>query len=333
MDLGGSWTLRDTKGEHSVAMAIPGDGITALQAAGVIPDPYHGRNEYTCRWIADRDWTIARDFTLDDPNVVLVIDGLDCVAEVRVNGVLVLSADNAFRVHRAGLSAAAKTGRNRIEILFRSNPREADRRQAAQPAYVPYTKANSPIPNPNMLRKAQCDFGWDWNIALVGINDTAEAVAITVELRRITPSGAVMGSETRTLAVPSGRCRSEPLETVSPGEILSWSYSASDGSAGEDLWAPSPWKSYDLQPPEIEMEVERQGTDWSIALTCQAPAFFVALECDRPGRFDRNAFSLLPGQAVRVMFTPQESVSALADASGPDFILRNLHTATYGPPP
>jgi beta-mannosidase len=31
---------------------------------------------------------------------------------------------------------------------------------------VPYHKPNCPIPNGNTLRKPQCDFGWDWNIAL-----------------------------------------------------------------------------------------------------------------------------------------------------------------------
>ncbi len=31
---------------------------------------------------------------------------------------------------------------------------------------MPYAAQNCPIPNGNMLRKVQCDFGWDWNIAL-----------------------------------------------------------------------------------------------------------------------------------------------------------------------
>ncbi len=166
MDLSGIWTLRDTGGEHRADMVLPGDGISALVAAGVIPDPYHGRNEYACRWVAERDWTASRQFSLDDPNVVLVIDGLDCVAQVSVNGTAVLDADNAFRCHRVDLSRVARKGDNRIDILFRSNPAEAARRQAAQPVPVPYSTNNSAIPSPNMLRKAQCDFGWDWNIAL-----------------------------------------------------------------------------------------------------------------------------------------------------------------------
>ncbi|MCR8726428.1 beta-mannosidase [Frigidibacter sp. ROC022] len=165
MNLAGDWSLRDASGEYDVPMALPGDGISALLKAGRIEDPYRGRNEYATRWIAERDWTASREFDLDDPKVVLVIEGLDCVAEVRVNGQLVLCAANAFRVHRVDLSDVAREGRNRIEILFRSNPAEALARAGAQPYEIPYSK-NCPIAYPNMLRKPQCDFGWDWNIAL-----------------------------------------------------------------------------------------------------------------------------------------------------------------------
>ena len=39
------------------------DLITALHAAGHIPDPYWGMNEYDVRWVAERDWTARRHFT------------------------------------------------------------------------------------------------------------------------------------------------------------------------------------------------------------------------------------------------------------------------------
>jgi beta-mannosidase len=165
-DIGGGWTLRDVKGDYSVPMMLPGDGVSALLAAGKIADPYWGRNEYDARWIGERDWIAFRTFTLTDTAVDLVVDGLDCVAEVRLNGQRVLSAQNAFRVYRADLSKAAKSGENQIEILFKSPVAEAAKLQAKQPYFVPFTAQNCPIPNPNMLRKAQCDFGWDWNIAL-----------------------------------------------------------------------------------------------------------------------------------------------------------------------
>lgn len=173
LDLGGTWTLTDETGEWTCPMRVPGDGITALHEAGLIPDPYWGRNELSLRWIAERDWTIRRTFTLERTDVALVLDGLDTVAEVAVNGVTSRwRAGNAFRRHviavseRSDLRRALRIGENEIAITFRSAPKEAARLAAEQPFPVPYIAQNNPIPHGNMLRKPACDWGWDWNIAL-----------------------------------------------------------------------------------------------------------------------------------------------------------------------
>jgi beta-mannosidase len=88
------------------------------------------------------------------------------VAEVRLNGQLVLTAANVHRRWRVDVSGALKPGANTIEILFQSPVREAAARAARLPFPIPYQQVNGPIPHANMLRKQQCDFGWDWNIAL-----------------------------------------------------------------------------------------------------------------------------------------------------------------------
>ena len=54
IDLSGPWQLSDAAGEYTCLMRFPGDGISALYSAGVIPDPYWGRNEYDLRWICER---------------------------------------------------------------------------------------------------------------------------------------------------------------------------------------------------------------------------------------------------------------------------------------
>jgi beta-mannosidase len=164
-DLSGLWTLSDESGAHSIPFALPGDAISALHAAGVIADPYWGRNEYDVRWVAARDWVAVRRFTHDGSPADLVVDGLDTVAEITLNGQPVLSAANAFRRFRVD-AAGLRAGGNEIRILFRSNLRAADALQAALPFRVPYHEGNCPIPNGNMLRKVQCDFGWDWNLAV-----------------------------------------------------------------------------------------------------------------------------------------------------------------------
>ncbi|WP_299150821.1 glycoside hydrolase family 2 protein [uncultured Tateyamaria sp.] len=165
-DLAGFWQLADETGQFSAPMAVPGDGISALHAAGLIPDPYFGRNEYDLRWIADRDWLLSREFEITDRDQVLHITMLDTVADVSINGQVLLRTDSMFRTHRVDVADAVQIGTNVITIHFHSAPREAVARAARQPFPVPYQKSNCPIPHGNMLRKPQCDFGWDWNIAL-----------------------------------------------------------------------------------------------------------------------------------------------------------------------
>ena len=168
LDLTGDWTLSEEGGGITAPMRVPGDVHSALLAAGIIPDPYVGRNEYDVRWVADRDWTLTRSFTLPpgDGPWTLVADTLDTVAEIRINGHFVIAHATAFRDLVVPIADAVVPGENRIEILLRSATREANALQAAQPFPVPYHAGNCPIPNGNMLRKPQCDFGWDWNLAL-----------------------------------------------------------------------------------------------------------------------------------------------------------------------
>ena len=168
IDLSGIWRLRDDAGDYDLAITFPGDVHSTLFDAGLIPDPYHGRNEYDLRWVADRDWIASRSFHVEQTSAQfnLHVNELDTVAEIRLNGALVIAAANSFRPHIADVSGHLKSGENQIEIRFKSNTRAANEVQAAQPFYVPYHAGNCPIPNGNMLRKVQCDFGWDWNIAI-----------------------------------------------------------------------------------------------------------------------------------------------------------------------
>ncbi len=183
IDLSGSWTLRDGTGEISVPMRVPGDVHTALQEAGVIPDPYHGRNEYAVRWVADRDWTLSRTFRFPggDGGEIFFADCLDTLATVRLNGVEVGASATAFHPVACDMTDAIRRGENRIEITLRSATAEANARAAAQSFPVPYHAGNCPIPNGNMLRKPQCDFGWDWGVALAPVAVLGRIGVITGE--------------------------------------------------------------------------------------------------------------------------------------------------------
>ena len=167
IDLGGTWRIKSADGKHACDYAVPGDVHSALITAGIIPDPYVGRNEYDVRWVAEQDWIASREFEWDgEGQWHLDVDYLDTVAEIKINNKSVLEADNCFRRYQPNLGDALKRGKNKIEIHFFSNVKEAAKRQKAQPYYIPYSTNNCPIPDGNMLRKPQCHFGWDWNLAI-----------------------------------------------------------------------------------------------------------------------------------------------------------------------
>jgi beta-mannosidase len=130
IDLAGTWSLKDANGDYACNMPIPGDVHSALLAAGLIPDPYVGRNELEVRGLADRDWVATRTFVREGkgggPYWYLDVDFLDTIAEVRINGLVALHAKNCFRRYRMGeLYNALTPGENKIEILFKSNTKTA----------------------------------------------------------------------------------------------------------------------------------------------------------------------------------------------------------------
>lgn len=261
IDLAGEWRLEDTVGDHAAAISIPGDVHSALQAAGIIPDPYVGCNEYDVRWVAERDWLISRSFTLDSAEIAdaswyLDVDGLDTVAEVSINGAVVLSARNAFRRYRPFVNDALKPGENRIEILIRSSLKAGAAAQARQPFPVPYQKNNSPLPDGNMLRKPQCHFGWDWNIAIAPLGvygtvaikrlDTARIEHVATQQRHDREAGTVELTVTATFFTEEA-C-SWPLRIEVDGAVVDFTCALGTGEtvvsrvltiAAPRLWWPA----------------------------------------------------------------------------------------------
>jgi beta-mannosidase len=169
-NLHGEWQLARADGAYACSYTVPGDVHSALIKAGHLPDPYVGKNELACRWVADEVWVATKTFVLDDiesGEYYLDIDYLDTVADISVNGMHVLSAENSFRRYRPDVTKALKVGENRVQVTLHANTKVANTKQDAQPFRIPYSVSNNPIPNGNMLRKPQCHFGWDWNLAIV----------------------------------------------------------------------------------------------------------------------------------------------------------------------
>src|SRR4030042_2610125 len=96
IDLAGIWELLQAGDESPrlsspVAIRIPGDNLSALLEAGLIPDPYEGTRELELQWIGRSDWLLRRRFTveprfLEGRRAWLRLENVDSVAEVLLNG-------------------------------------------------------------------------------------------------------------------------------------------------------------------------------------------------------------------------------------------------------
>ena len=158
-----NWQFRQAETDTWYPAQVPGGVHTDLLAAGLIADPFVADNEKRVQWIAATDWqyrctfTVAADL-LAQPRIFLVCDGLDTLAELSLNGQVLGQTENMFRQYRWDVTALLHAGDNELSILFRSPLEYVAPRQAERPM----TGVSHAIPGGPYLRKAPCQFGWDW---------------------------------------------------------------------------------------------------------------------------------------------------------------------------
>ncbi|MCX7670316.1 MAG: glycoside hydrolase family 2 protein, partial [Anaerolineae bacterium] len=161
--LTGTWQFRQAATDEWLPAQVPGSVHTDLLALGRIPDPFVADNEKRVQWVAESDWEYRRTFNaaealLAEEKVFLVCDGLDTLAEVRLNGHRLGQTDNMFRRYEWEVKPLLRAGANELTIAFASPVRYVRARQAARPL----RGVSQAIEGGPHLRKAPCQFGWDW---------------------------------------------------------------------------------------------------------------------------------------------------------------------------
>ncbi len=162
--LTGKWQFQQVGAEDWLPANVPGSVHTDLMASGRIPDPFVADNEKRVQWIAESDWVyrtnfICTDELLSDEKVFLVCDGLDTLATVVLNGHVLGRTDNMFRRYEWELKPFLNAqGVNDLTITFSSPVKYAAEKHAIRPL----PGVSQAIPGAPHLRKAPCQFGWDW---------------------------------------------------------------------------------------------------------------------------------------------------------------------------
>lgn len=141
----------------------PGSVYHDLLTAGRMPDPFYRENELEVFPLMYKDYRYHRSFRLDQAMLesdalLLRCEGLDTLAEIRLNGETIARVDNMHRTWEFDISRQACLGENRLEILFLSPLQYVAQEWEKRPSWG----STDATPGYQHLRKAHCMFGWDW---------------------------------------------------------------------------------------------------------------------------------------------------------------------------
>jgi len=180
ISLNGQWTLRfwpqpdapvrTPDAARAIASAktipatVPGNVELDLLAAGLIRDPMLGSNVWDMRPYEGYQWCYERTFPTpehrQDQKVFLWFGGIDCLADIWLNGTKVASTENMLIEHSfdvTALLASASGKENQLQVIIRSAVIEAQNYLASP---LSMTQGLIRVES-NAIRKAPHMYGWD----------------------------------------------------------------------------------------------------------------------------------------------------------------------------
>ena len=157
------WTLEVSGQGEKIQAKVPGSVYADLLAAGKMKDPYYRDNELEALALMENDFLYTENFVpeegvLDCPHQVLRFEGIDTVADIRLNGVLLSHVENMHRTFEFDVAGVLKPGENWLEVKFYSPTKWIREKYAESPA----DGSSDAMRGFANLRKAHCMFGWDW---------------------------------------------------------------------------------------------------------------------------------------------------------------------------
>lgn len=174
MSLNDGWQFYANGGDTSYPASVPGSIHNDLWLNELISDPFQGIQFDSLGWIDTTTWVYEKKFAIRETirsavHVELIFKGLDTYADVYIDGVLAITADNMHRTWRFPLSSEhLKCDSLSLKIIFHSAIiRGREKSYAYDWIYPadsdPYTGKPSVF-----TRKAHYQFGWDFSPSMPG---------------------------------------------------------------------------------------------------------------------------------------------------------------------
>lgn len=171
LNLNGQWQMESPQmAGKIIPVTLPGDNYTALYEAGIIPDPYFGKNEEVIQEYRKYTWIFSREFDVSEEllafeSIILDAEKVDTFAVFSLNGKKVFESDNMFRRITLDVKKYLKPGKNTVSVKFKPVEAEGKKINDTLPEEV-FMNSCSSVPYLNLIRKVHCHGGWDWGITL-----------------------------------------------------------------------------------------------------------------------------------------------------------------------
>jgi len=195
LSLSGTWKITWADGSHGprsiydlatedpaldpqryIDIQVPSEIHDVFRKMGLIGDPNYGVNTSSAEWVALQYYQYYRKFTLPteavDKEQWLVMDQLDLVAEIFINGISVGKHKDAFYPCRINVTGKIKEGENILTIALESGLYDVSEKESLK-----YGNVNGfiqSIDKRQYQRKPQYQFNWDWNPRYINVGITGD---------------------------------------------------------------------------------------------------------------------------------------------------------------
>lgn len=172
LELNSGWQFRQQNIGNWLSASVPGTVHLDLLAHKLIEDPFYGDHQKYLQWIDKVNWEYRCVFDASEAvgkdNARLVFNGIDCFAEIWLNGHQILTTENMFRTWKTDVKKLLKAKGNELRIVLESPTKKG---YELMTEYGVQLQANNDL---NMLggmgpknkvsvftRKAGYQYGWD----------------------------------------------------------------------------------------------------------------------------------------------------------------------------
>lgn len=270
---------------------VPGDVHSELLRNGDIEDPFYSFNAEKCRFVEERLWFYAKEFTVrelpgEGEKAELCFEGLDTFATVFLNGRELGRHSNMFTAAVFDVTRELRQGGNSLLVRFDS-PLRATRDRDYSRMWYSYNR------NRVWARKAQYGYRWDWGPRLVTAGIWRPVKLRVFETARLADVFACTvrveeGTATVSVAVEADNFTGAPglsaeVSLSADGETVRGSAEIQGGAARLTLTVPRArlWWTHDLGEPalyRLKTELRQGGRTVD---TAESPFGIRTLRCIR----------------------------------------------------